>query len=271
MIRDYVFVGGEAAGRVVGLPDDRPLMVPCRPRLTFDEGTYKSAMGPSADRYVPRTILVMPPEGCEGPAYPVLAMVWDQLPGDAPPPRASLAADPGQRADLIRQQAEFGAGDWLVRRFPGSTDWQMVGERAFRGHQSTWRPFAAPDVVMFVLWSPDWNAFVSHTVDSDFWRRFRDRVQPMVLGDLDAEMAYHLAPVCPVAPCEKKALYVFVATRPTRIAGRVLDKGDELWVCPDHADDVYRSTGAAADQLAPWLREASFYTPSAIPLRDPAL
>ncbi|HZN76083.1 MAG TPA: hypothetical protein VFC00_31005 [Micromonosporaceae bacterium] len=62
-------------------------------------------------------------------------------------------------------------------------------------------------------------------------------------------------PGCIAPACMSKGRYKFTAAEHGRFAGRWWKPGDEIRLCPEHGDDVYRAQGMyGLDQLPDWLK-----------------
>jgi hypothetical protein len=138
--------------------------------------------------------------------------------------------------------------EWASRIRPDHTDWEWLDRWLWRGK--------TPEFKMSRYWSyllgdGRGETHIVMTVTDEVARA----AGSWAIDELRHELAYRLLPACVVEDCDEKGHAVFVSAERGRLAGREWRKGDEIRLCPKHAQDVYRAQGVfGIDQLAEWLR-----------------
>lgn len=134
----------------------------------------------------------------------------------------------------------------LRQQFPDAGNWQLLGDGLWRARTDS--PFQHYRYVL---------------VDDEHgvWASMLATAEPMpgleaeVRRTLTAEIEHMLLPTCIVPGCQEKAPLMFKAAEYGRLAGRDWVPGQEIRVCPDHGQDIYRAQGArGVDELAEWLK-----------------
>lgn len=85
---------------------------------------------------------------------------------------------------------------------------------------------------------------------------------PGVQRNLENQIRRLKLPECIVPECGEKAPAQLHAAEHGKLAGHLFSPGDEIDLCPKHADDVYRAQGVyGLDELAEWLRPDAVLDP----------